>query len=307
MEETKKIKWYDNRGLVIVLLILFFPVGIYALWKNYRFTVITKSIVTAIFILGIAIGIIGDLKSKDTISEANKLWESGNNAVAVEKYKEVIEANITAIDSGERPLIFQRVIEFDVENGNYSTAKYFIEQAMEFDVPLAFRSAEANNLLTQVQEDQQKAVSNKKKKSYIRASLDEFKKEIPLLSQREMEIIKREKRIEYSWKNLSFLGQSNGITFFDDNKDGKLDSILTIVPIDNSDESKRIESLMLSYALVQVASGEKDFAGEFGSWLSNNRQNGSEGKRFGDVYVSFSVVEAIDGGVFAINIGSEDA
>ena len=157
MEKTSKVKWYDNRGLVIVLLIVFFPVGIYALWKNYRFSTITKSIITGVLVFGIIFTVMAEQKAKDTIADANQLWESGNKIVAVEKYKDVIESNITAIDSGERPSTFQRVIEFDVENGNNSTAKYFIERAIDFDVPLAFRSAEANKLLEQVKQERKKA------------------------------------------------------------------------------------------------------------------------------------------------------
>lgn len=32
MEESKK--WYDNKGIVALLCVLFFPVGLYALWKS---------------------------------------------------------------------------------------------------------------------------------------------------------------------------------------------------------------------------------------------------------------------------------
>ena len=31
---TTQSKWYDKTWLVIVLCIIFFPVGLYALWKN---------------------------------------------------------------------------------------------------------------------------------------------------------------------------------------------------------------------------------------------------------------------------------
>src|SRR6185437_416431 len=34
MENSSQKKWYDNTGLVVVLCILFFPVGLYALWKS---------------------------------------------------------------------------------------------------------------------------------------------------------------------------------------------------------------------------------------------------------------------------------
>ena len=48
MEETAKNKWYDKKALVIILLIIFFPVGLYALWKNNKFSMISKGVITVI-------------------------------------------------------------------------------------------------------------------------------------------------------------------------------------------------------------------------------------------------------------------
>ncbi|EKD28746.1 MAG: hypothetical protein ACD_79C00224G0004 [uncultured bacterium] len=44
-------KWYDNKRFVIILLFLFFPIGLYAMWKNKEFTKATKWIVTGFIIL----------------------------------------------------------------------------------------------------------------------------------------------------------------------------------------------------------------------------------------------------------------
>ncbi len=48
-------KWYDNRALVIALLVAFFPIGFYALWKGNRFSALTKGVLTAVVALPILI------------------------------------------------------------------------------------------------------------------------------------------------------------------------------------------------------------------------------------------------------------
>ena len=50
-------KWYENRTLVIVWLLLFFPVGLYGLWKSDRFQRqrqiwITVAVVAVFLLLG---------------------------------------------------------------------------------------------------------------------------------------------------------------------------------------------------------------------------------------------------------------
>lgn len=48
MNYTPK-KWYDNSVLVIIALVVFFPVGIYALWKNNSINQALKIAVTVLF------------------------------------------------------------------------------------------------------------------------------------------------------------------------------------------------------------------------------------------------------------------
>ncbi len=44
-------KWYDRKTVVVLLLILFFPVGLYALWKNTTFTTKTKWVLAGVVIV----------------------------------------------------------------------------------------------------------------------------------------------------------------------------------------------------------------------------------------------------------------
>jgi len=48
---SKKSSWYDNKVIVIALLVVFFPVGLYGMWQNKQFTNKTKWIVSGIFAL----------------------------------------------------------------------------------------------------------------------------------------------------------------------------------------------------------------------------------------------------------------
>jgi hypothetical protein len=49
MEQTNTNAWYEKTSLVIILCIIFFPVGLYALWKNSRIAKGWKIGVTALF------------------------------------------------------------------------------------------------------------------------------------------------------------------------------------------------------------------------------------------------------------------
>lgn len=52
-------KWYDSKAIVILLLILFFPVGLYALWKGQNFSTVVKGILTGVICLAV-LGSMGD-------------------------------------------------------------------------------------------------------------------------------------------------------------------------------------------------------------------------------------------------------
>ena len=169
MEETAKTNWYDKKALVIILLVIFFPVGLYALWKSNRFSKMSKGIITAVIVILLIFGFMDEQEEK-TI------------------------------------------------------------------------------------QDQQKTVE---KKSNIRASLDDFKMAIPLLSQRKMKNTERTDRLEYSWENLSTTGQSNWARFYDDGKDGKIDQITIVVATDINNEINTTMSIGLAYKFIEVASGKK--------------------------------------------------
>ncbi len=48
--DRNKKSWYESKAVVIFLIILFYPVGLYGMWKSSRFSGKTKWIVTGFFI-----------------------------------------------------------------------------------------------------------------------------------------------------------------------------------------------------------------------------------------------------------------
>ena len=50
-DRPDKPRWFDNQVTVVVLLIFFFPLGLYALWKNSTFESSTKWIVTGMIVM----------------------------------------------------------------------------------------------------------------------------------------------------------------------------------------------------------------------------------------------------------------
>jgi len=122
-------KWYDKTAVVVVLMIVFFPVGLYALWKNSRYTMKTKGIVTGIVALLLIIGMGAQAAARKNFEDADALWNAGNQTEAVAKYKALVESNLDVIKEADRPRVFQRIIECEFKRGERSTAQYYIDKA----------------------------------------------------------------------------------------------------------------------------------------------------------------------------------
>ena len=76
MKENPEMKWHQNPTIIILMLIIFFPVGIYFMWKNEMWSNKARWIITSIFVLIVIISYTGkdDLTSpakasSDQISE----------------------------------------------------------------------------------------------------------------------------------------------------------------------------------------------------------------------------------------------
>ena len=69
MVQTANSKWYESKWLVILLLIVFFPVGLYVLWRKSQFSTKTKVILTAVVVMSLlALSQSEDGQIKKTVS-----------------------------------------------------------------------------------------------------------------------------------------------------------------------------------------------------------------------------------------------
>jgi hypothetical protein len=85
MENQTELKWYQKPVGVIILLIFFFPVGLYLMWKNELWTKQTRWIVTGVLALGVIANAGNDKNSNNnsggtTICECHKAYLDNVNA-----------------------------------------------------------------------------------------------------------------------------------------------------------------------------------------------------------------------------------
>ena len=81
MENQNELKWYQKPEGVIALLILFFPVGLYLMWKNEHWTKRTRWIVTIVIAIAV-ISYNSDSNSTSSYSDSidgtySKNWDGG--------------------------------------------------------------------------------------------------------------------------------------------------------------------------------------------------------------------------------------
>lgn len=95
--ETKTEKWYDKEWLVVVLCVIFFPVGLYALWKNSSISIGWKIGVTGFFAVLIIVSINSDDKPTDapgdsTIVEEKPVLKQLSNDEYYQKYSDSFDS-----------------------------------------------------------------------------------------------------------------------------------------------------------------------------------------------------------------------
>jgi len=71
MSESDSLKWNENPKIIIVLLIVFFPLGLYFMWKNSIWSKKTRWIVTGI----ISVMVIGNGLNRGELSGKNFFYE----------------------------------------------------------------------------------------------------------------------------------------------------------------------------------------------------------------------------------------
>lgn len=122
---TKGNAWYDKTWLVIILCIIFFPIGLYALWKSSTITKGWKIAITAV----IAVIVIANLRDSET-KESNSLTES---PIETEQLDSISTDNDGAPENKEKEMILEKLkakAKRDWPN-DYTTQEYWVNQEIE--------------------------------------------------------------------------------------------------------------------------------------------------------------------------------
>lgn len=80
-------------------------------------------------VVGMAIGLHLTEQAKKELAEADRLWDAGQKPEAVTRYRSLV-ASGRATDTPRGAVVYQRVIEFDVGQGNTDSARQLADQAL---------------------------------------------------------------------------------------------------------------------------------------------------------------------------------
>lgn len=86
MENQTELKWYQKPTGIIILLIFFFPVGLYLMWKNELWTKQTRWIVTAVIVLILVANANND-KNSNSSNSNNSYNNSASEEVSKKAYR----------------------------------------------------------------------------------------------------------------------------------------------------------------------------------------------------------------------------
>jgi hypothetical protein len=87
MADAEKPKWFDKKFWVFFWLIIFFPVGLYALWRNSLFSRNAKLIITAIVV--VLVMIVRSPDSNKNEKESTSTQNSTGNSQIVQKQEDI--------------------------------------------------------------------------------------------------------------------------------------------------------------------------------------------------------------------------
>ena len=154
----KSPDWKHNPVIVGLLVLFFFPFGLYLVWKHPTWERRTKWIITGIFAFCLVIGgIVGEgekARIAEKLMKADADWTTGKRAEAVTVYKSVEDEDWGTVADDAKPVILSRIVEFHADAGQDSEAMKWIATANRKSVSLTSSSEKVTTLLKTVAAEQ---------------------------------------------------------------------------------------------------------------------------------------------------------
>ena len=139
MGNQVELKWYQKPNGVIILLLFFFPVGLYLMWKNELWTKQKRWIITG----ALALIVITNINNKNSSSDSSSNSSSNISSKSEETSKEVYRKGYYDGQTGSNfPSNAVSAYEFYISRGyNFSSADYNVYE-MGYNDGLYGRSKE---------------------------------------------------------------------------------------------------------------------------------------------------------------------
>ena len=93
--------------------------------------------------------------SLEALDEADKLYASGNQAEAVSKYKENHQF------ASSRPRIFQRIVEYELEQGHTAEAEKWVNKALDMGASVSYENDAAKGLLAKATQERRELAAQR--------------------------------------------------------------------------------------------------------------------------------------------------
>ena len=159
------MKIYEENWFIILMLVLFFPVGLFLMWKNAKWHKTVKIIVTALIVV-MAIFSNGNEKSKNV---ETKDTNAEVETVKVDERKELQEKSKTILDSkdyyamneDERKTINELVKKWDDEI-DYSFKSEYVDKKDQYEKDKYYDENYQGTIIANVQEEVKKQLKSPK-------------------------------------------------------------------------------------------------------------------------------------------------
>jgi len=128
--------------------------------------------------VGLFVGMMNERAARSDLTEADKLWDAGQKEQAANKYKSLLDRDLSSVPTdSERPRVYGRVIDSEIERGNTEAAKKYIEKALDKNVDLS-EAKKGAALIAQVrsQREQKEKEEQAKKQAEARRKDEEARK-----------------------------------------------------------------------------------------------------------------------------------
>jgi len=175
----------ENPVVIVPSLVCCFPVGLWFVWRHSRWSIAQKWILTAVTLaFFLSLPAFGRSYVTNELADAEKLWNGNSKAAAVTKYRALIKDHLISIPEKSKPLVFGRIIDFEVEAGIGDSANFFVNAAASHGIIPDVASVKAKALISDRRESTAKQPSasqasskprNTKRKTRVFSNEQEFR------------------------------------------------------------------------------------------------------------------------------------